>query len=253
MSFFKYNSKDVYYTEIGEGKPIVLLHGNTASSKMFESVTDLYSKNYKVILIDFLGHGESQRLTEFPVELWFDEAMQTITLLDILAYEKVSLIGTSGGAWVALNVALERPDLVDKIIADSFDGRTLAKDFIKNLKSGREFSKQNELAKQFYIMCQGNDWESVVDNDNRCLTEFVKLKKGLFHRPLNELKLPLLLTASKTDDMIRRDCMEEYDHIINQTVNSQKYIFENGFHPAIISNGEEYAKIVNQFLIRGSI
>lgn len=248
MSFFKYNSKNVYYTEIGEGEPIVFLHGNTASSKMFESVTDLYSQNYKVILIDFLGHGESQRLAAFPTELWFDEAMQTITLLDNLSYERVSLIGTSGGAWVALNVALERPDLINKVIADSFDGRALGKDFINNLKYGREFSKKNELAKQFYIMCQGNDWESVVDNDTKCLTECAKLKKGLFHRALDELKVPLLLTASKTDDMIRSDFMEEYDHIIKQTVNGQKYIFEKGFHPAIISNGEEYAKIVNQFL-----
>ncbi len=248
MSFFKYNSKNVYYTEIGEGKPIVFLHGNTASSKMFESVTDLYSKNYKVILIDFLGHGKSQRLSEFPTELWFDEAMQTITLLDTLSYEKVNLIGTSGGAWVALNVALERPDLVNKVIADSFDGRTLAKDFIKNLKDGREFSKKNDMAKQFYIMCQGTDWESVVDNDTKCLTEYANLKKTLFHRELNELKLPLLLTASKTDDMIRNDFMEEFDEIIKQIACGQKYIFENGFHPAIISNGVEFGKIAKEFL-----
>lgn len=248
MSFFKYHSKDVYYTEIGEAEPIVLLHGNAASSKMFESIVDLYSNNYKVILIDFLGHGRSQRLPEFPTELWYDEAMQTITLLDLLAYEKVNLIGTSGGAWVALNIALERPDLVDKVIADSFDGRTLGKNFATNLRHQREYSKTNDMAKQFYIMWQGNDWERVIDNDTKCLVEFAEQDKEIFHKSLNELQVPVLLTANKTDDMIRRDFMEEYDEIIKQIAHGEKYIFENGFHPAIISNGVEFEKIANEFL-----
>lgn len=248
MSFFKYNSKDVYYTEIGEGQPIILLHGNTASSKMFESIVDLYSDNYKVILIDFLGHGNSQRLPEFSTDLWFDEAKQVITLLDNLAYKKVNLIGTSGGAWVALNVALERPDLVNKVITDSFDGSTLAEDFTKDLMLKREFSKKNDMAKQFYIMCHGEDWESIVDNDTKCLLECSQQRKRIFHKSFDELKAPVLLTANRTDDMIRSDFMEEYNKIIKKIVHGQMHIFEQGFHPAIISNGVEYAKIVNRFL-----
>lgn len=51
---------------------------------------------------------------------------------------KVGLIGTSGGAWAAVNTGLERPDLVEAIIADSFDGRTLNDNFIDNLITGRK-------------------------------------------------------------------------------------------------------------------
>ena len=36
------------------------------------------------------------------------------------------LVGTSGGAWAAVNAALERPDLMDRVAADSFDGRRLS-------------------------------------------------------------------------------------------------------------------------------
>ena len=38
MSFFNYKNKKVYYEEIGTGKPVLLLHGNTASSNMFLDV-----------------------------------------------------------------------------------------------------------------------------------------------------------------------------------------------------------------------
>ena len=42
MSFFNYKNKKVYYEEIGSGKPVLLLHGNTASSNMFLDVVKLY-------------------------------------------------------------------------------------------------------------------------------------------------------------------------------------------------------------------
>ena len=129
MSYFIYQSKKIYYSEQGSGKPVLFLHGDTASSKMFEFLVPLYTDHFKVILIDFLGNGKSDRVEKFPVDLWQEEARQTIALLEHLQYGKVDLVGTSGGAWVAVNVALERPDLVGRIVADSFDGRTLAEYF----------------------------------------------------------------------------------------------------------------------------
>ncbi len=248
MAYFEYKNKNIYYEENGNGNPLVFLHGNTASSKMFESIIKLYLDEYRVITIDFLGHGKSQRLDEFPSDLWFDEAMQTISLLDFLSLKNVNLLGTSGGAWVALKVALERPDLVNKVVADSFDGRTLVHNFVEKLLEERYYSKQNEIAKQFYIFCQGNDWESVVDNDTNCLLQFAKEHSPLLHKELSELKVPLLLTASKTDDMIRSDFEDEYTSILKEVQYGEKYVFLKGFHPAVISNDVEYAKVIKNFL-----
>ena len=47
---------------------MLLLHGNSVSSKMFQGIIDLYKEDYKVILIDFLGHGRSDRLEQFPTD-----------------------------------------------------------------------------------------------------------------------------------------------------------------------------------------
>lgn len=44
MSYFIYHGKKIFYREVGEGKPVLFLHGNTASSKMFEFILPLYQR-----------------------------------------------------------------------------------------------------------------------------------------------------------------------------------------------------------------
>ena len=49
MPYFKYKNKSVYYEEIGQGEPVILIHGNTMSSKMFDCILDLYKSKFKEI------------------------------------------------------------------------------------------------------------------------------------------------------------------------------------------------------------
>lgn len=53
MAYFKYQGKIVFYEVYGQGEPLVFLHGNTASSKMFEFLMPLYTDDFRCILIDF--------------------------------------------------------------------------------------------------------------------------------------------------------------------------------------------------------
>ena len=58
MPYFKYKEKIIYYEESGTGDiPVIFLYGNTASSKMFSEIVSLYEKDFKIFMIDFLGHG----------------------------------------------------------------------------------------------------------------------------------------------------------------------------------------------------
>lgn len=114
MSYFSFQNKRIYYNEFGAGAPLVFLHGNTASSNMFAEAVMKYAESFRVVLIDFLGHGKSDRLEEFPADLWFYEAQQAAALLREKQYTDVNLIGSSGGALAAINVALESPGLVKR-------------------------------------------------------------------------------------------------------------------------------------------
>ena len=183
MSYFEFDGKNVFYQEIGDGRPLLLLHGNTASSKMFEPVIEMYTGIRKVVLIDFLGHGRSQRLERFPADLWFYESQQVVKLIEHLRYDRVDLIGSSGGALVAINVALERPDLVGKVVADSFEGEVPLEEFVANAEEERRLSKEDADTRAFYEFNHGDGWDSVVDNDTRAVIEHANSLGRFFHRP----------------------------------------------------------------------
>ena len=248
MTHFNYQSKRIFYKEIGVRKPLIMLHGDTASSVMFEFLLPLYQENFRVILIDFLGNGKSDRIEKFPENLWITQAEQVIALIEHLKLQKANLIGTSGGAWVAINTALKRPDLIDRVVADSFDGRTLHENFAENLLQEREFAKHDNHAKQFYEWCQGEDWETVVDLNTQALTKCAVNQIPLFCKPLETLSTPILFTGSLEDDMCRKNIVEEYTEMNRLVQNGTIHIFKTGGHPAIMTNAEFFSKIVTEYL-----
>lgn len=256
MAFFNYKGKRCFYEEIGEGVPLLLLHGNTASSKMFEEIVPYFSSDYKVVLIDFLGHGKSDRLQSFPADLWYDQAMQVIEFLKQKLYKNVYIIGSSGGALVAINVALEAPNLVQKVIADSFEGKFPLKEFAKNVNEERKLSEQDESAKAFYSYMHGDDWEHVVDCDTFAIDSHYKTIGKFFHKPLNTLKSQILMTGSEEDEFISsisKDYFKNtYKEMILEIGHGKSKIFKHGNHPAMLSNKEEFARISKSFFRQGS-
>ena len=79
MAYFPYGGKSIFYEEFGQGSPVLFLHGNTASSKMFELLMPLYAEKFRCILLDFLGNGRSDRVERFSPDLWQEEARQIRT------------------------------------------------------------------------------------------------------------------------------------------------------------------------------
>ncbi len=248
MSHFIFDGKRIFYEEAGRGKPLIMLHGDTASSRMFEFLLPLYQDNFRVILIDFLGNGRSDRVDRFPEDLWIRQAQQVIALIEYLGIEKVNLLGTSGGAWVAVNTALERPDLIGKVIADSFDGRTLHETFAENLLKEREYAKQDNQSRQFYEWCQGEDWETVVDLNTRALISCAEKRIPLFCKPLETLRTPVLFLGSLEDQMCREDLLVEYAQMERLVQNGRIHMFETGGHPAVMTNAESSARVIRKFI-----
>lgn len=251
MSYFNYKNKNIYYTELGGGEPLILLHGNAASSNMFYEVADQYAQNFKVILLDFLGHGQSDRLEEFPADLWFYEAEQVIAFLRATQTRKVNLLGTSGGALAAINVALEAPELVARVIADSFEGETPLKSFTEHAKEDREASKQDEFSRMFFEAMHGSDWEHVVDNDTSAIIRHDKEIGKFFHRDLGSLQPEILLTGSREDEFmltLPSNYMEKtYETLIAKIGHGRVHLFPTGGHPAMLTNPELFYQLSVEF------
>lgn len=254
MSYFVFENKHLYYNEFGTGKPLLFLHGNTASSNMYVQISDKYKQDFNVILLDFLGHGKSDRLNDFPVDLWFYEAQQVIAFLKHKQYTDVNIIGSSGGAMVAINIALEAPELVSKVIADSFEGEKPNKAFTKNLLKDREHAKSDNNARNFYSYMHGDDWEQVVDNDTAAIIRHEKEIGQFFHKPLQSLKADILLTGSREDEFmsaVSGNYLENvYKDMLQKIGHGKLHLFNSGGHPAMITNQDEFHKISVDYLLQ---
>lgn len=247
MSYFDYNKKNIYYEEIGTGDTLILLHGNTMSSKMFLPVLDLYKNDYKVVLIDFLGHGNSDRVNVFESDFWYDEAKQVKKLIEYRKYEKPSIIGTSGGAIAAINLALEYPELIKGVMADSFQGEMADKKAVSSIKYGRNLAKKSQDAVAFWKLEHGEDWEQVIDNDTDMLERHALNIQSYFHKDVSEIKVPILFTASVEDNLIE-NAGDIAENLAEKVVCGRSHVFQTGNHPALMSNAREYSTLAKEFL-----
>lgn len=248
MSYFAYCGKRISYEDCGSGKPLVLLHGNTVSSRFFTPVIPQLSGKYRVITLDFLGCGQSERMEKWPVDLWYEWSRQVTALCAELGLAKIKLIGCSGGALAAMNVALEKPELVEAVVADSFEGLEANPDITEQIRMGRESAKQSADFCAMLSAMHGDDWENVLDADTEAVVQHAKTVGTFCHKKMEALQTKLLLTGSAEDEMFPMGHYEElFSSICAQTPMAGSHIFEHGGHPAMMSNMAEFIALCDEF------
>ena len=130
MPTFTHFGHRLSYTQFGQGdRTTVLLHGLLLNQRMHRPLARaLAARGNRVITLDLLGHGQSER----PRDMWrysmtyFGE--QTIGLLDHLEVDQAVVMGTSLGANTALEAAVLAPERVRGMVVEMpvLDGAMVA-------------------------------------------------------------------------------------------------------------------------------
>ena len=120
MGEFTYEGYRLSYDEYGAGgRPIVLIHGLLMNRHMFERLGPMLAeRGNRVIALDLLGHGRSDRpedLQRYSMPLF---AYQVTALLDHLGIESAVVGGTSLGANVCLEAAVRFPERVQALFIE---------------------------------------------------------------------------------------------------------------------------------------
>jgi pimeloyl-ACP methyl ester carboxylesterase len=102
-----------------DGRPLILLHGLLLSQEMHRPLAKaLAARGNRVITLDLLGHGQSDR----PREMWSYSmpiyGAQVIALMDHLEIERAVVMGTSLGANTALEVAAQSPGRLQGMVIE---------------------------------------------------------------------------------------------------------------------------------------
>ena len=111
---FDFEGHRVAYRVYGAGeRDLVLIHGLLMNSRMFDRFApEMAASGNRVICIDLLGHGESDKPDDFSLYSMSSFADQVAALLDHLGLEQSVIGGTSLGANVSLEMAVRHPDRI---------------------------------------------------------------------------------------------------------------------------------------------
>ncbi|MDO9510313.1 MAG: alpha/beta fold hydrolase [Bacteroidales bacterium] len=109
-TYTHYQNKKIHFTDQGEGKTIVLLHGFMESLGIWTNISNDLSKNFRIICIDLPGHGLSECIAEeHSMELMADVVKHVLNHLNV---DKCVLIGHSMGGYVSLAFAAKNESML---------------------------------------------------------------------------------------------------------------------------------------------
>src|SRR5436305_10765938 len=112
MGEFRYEGHRISYDFYGEGERVlVLVHGLLMNRRMFERLApELAAAGNRVICVDLLGHGRSDRPEDLRLYSMPLFARQVVALLDHIEMASAAVGGTSLGANVGLELAVGYPE-----------------------------------------------------------------------------------------------------------------------------------------------
>ncbi|KAA2214865.1 alpha/beta fold hydrolase [Teichococcus oryzae] len=97
----------------GAGETLVLLHGLFGQAQNFASVQKVLAGSRRVLALDLRNHGDSPHAAEMDYPAMAADVLETLQDLDT---GPVALLGHSMGGKVAMTLALERPDMVARLV-----------------------------------------------------------------------------------------------------------------------------------------
>ena len=105
-----------HYIELGEGFPLILLHGNGEDVSYFAHQMEPFAKHFRVIAIDTRGHGQTPRgNAPFTIRQFAEDLLG---FMDQHSIEKAHILGFSDGGNIAMVFAMAYPERVEKLILD---------------------------------------------------------------------------------------------------------------------------------------
>jgi pimeloyl-ACP methyl ester carboxylesterase len=108
----------LHYVEAGSGPTLLLLHGLNGSTFSFRLLMPYLTPHFRTVALDIMGFGYSDRPQHRDYSLGA-QARLLAGFLDALGVEKASVLGHSLGGAVAMHLALEFPERVDRLILAS--------------------------------------------------------------------------------------------------------------------------------------
>lgn len=190
---------DLYYERHGDGAPLVLVHGAFGTiESCFAGLLPRLAPDFEVIAVEMQGHGRT-RDVDRPIT-YEGMAADTAALLEALDIPRAHFVGYSMGGAVGLQLAIDRPELVDRLVffgGTSFEPDGLHPELIESFESfdPHELDGTNWHEAYRRVAPDPDAWTSLVVKVN----ELDRSGKSWPREQLEGLRLPTLLINGDAD------------------------------------------------------
>lgn len=267
MAVFEYHGKKIFYKIVAceaEEKqiPLLMLNGIMMSTDSWAMFKSSLSRNRDLILLDFVDQGKS--------ESWegeYDHKVQirlVIELLEHLKIEKVNLFGISYGGLIALQVALKRSDLVNRLLL--FNTASYTTPWLKDIGNGWNAAASSEDPEDYYHVAipyiyshifynESFDWMSSRKSDlikiftREFRDRMIRLTKSSenydIRDRLKEIDIPTMIVCSEFDYLTPKS--ESY-YLKEHIKNALLFELKGTGHASMYEKPNEFLILMEGFL-----
>ena len=252
------------YHDVGEGFPLLLAHGSGPGVSAWANwrlVMPTLSQQRRVLAPDFVGFGYTDRPEGLALRMktW---VKQLVDFMDALGLEQVDIVGNSFGGGLAINMAIDYPERIRKIVLMG----SMGVDFpiTKGLDDVWGYTPSVENMKHMigtfvYDSARATDDLAKMRYEASIEPGFQESFSSMFPAPRQQwvesmarkdeeikgIQKPTLIVHGREDQVIP---VENSYRLINLIDNAQLHIFGHCGHWTQIEHAAEFAQIVNVFL-----
>ena len=254
------DGRKVYYEMKGQGPAIVLIHGFSLDSRMWDPQFDALASSHQVLRYDASGYGRST-VPDSSI-CGYDELA---ALLKFLGIRKATLVGMSMGGNEAIKLALEHPEMVEGLVtvATTLDGFTWRDPLRSQFRHILSVAKDSGLAKarevwlNDVLLTPVTGIAPIKAKIRQIVSEWPggQFKRGTFAdflplqppaiKRLHEIRVPTLVLDGEHDDP---NMLAIADTIAMRVPGAKKVIIPGSGHLMNLEQPEEFARLVKDFL-----
>ena len=256
------NGARLWYDIMGDGEPLLLHHGYTASRVNWMPVAEKLKDRYQVILMECRGTGESEDTVEGYTLAQYAE--DVIGLVDHLGIDKFTFAGHSMGGGIGFLLGLNYSDRLNRLIlmapipsagiAGEPNREMLAARLKARQENNRELFKSEMEATRFRPDVQTDEWfESRVDHLMRVSDGHVVGGMETMHElsvedQLASLTVPTLMLAGAVDGLLQAN-LNDFMRLPDASL----HVFSRAGHDVAIHEPEGVSEAIDDFMQHGPV
>ncbi len=196
-------------------KPLLLLHGALGSQTQFQSLLPLLEADYDLFHFNFDGHGGVESTAPYTMALFVEN---TLNFLDQNGLAQVDVFGYSMGGYVALNLALQNPERLGRILTlgtkFAWTPESAARE-VKMLNPQKIAEKVPAFAQQLAQLHAPLAWEGVVEKTAQMMLAMGEGQR-LSMEDLGQIKQEVLIGLGSEDRMVTLEESEKAAEALTQ-------------------------------------